>query len=167
LAEPATAEISVSIATDSALVSIPSTMRILAGKQVKGLKFLAGAVSSPTLVMMTATMGDRIMRSTVVLLPYGVKGLSLTPNPVVGGNTVTGVVTLECAAGPGDITVNLASSKRWLAQPDAPTLVIPHGQVSGSFGVSTAGVSVDSEEVVIRASANQTSAKNRLVITPE
>jgi hypothetical protein len=67
----------------------------------------------------------------------GLSSVTLTPTAVVGGNQVTGKATLECAAAPGPVTVDLASSNAAVAYPVAASIVVPQGVNNATFDVAT------------------------------
>lgn len=68
-------------------------------------------------------------------------GLNLSNQYVIGGTSVTGVVTLQSAAPPGGVTVRLVSSNLNLVNPPA-TVFIPGGATDSTFSIPTSPVSV-------------------------
>ena len=90
---------------------------------------------------------------------------SLSPNPVVGPNSATGTVTLECTAAPGAIVVTLSSNNPAVAAPTASSITIPFGSKTGSFTVTTADVSAVSS-AVIKATAGGVSKSVKLTVNP-
>jgi hypothetical protein len=89
----------------------------------------------------------------------------LTPNAVIGGATVAGKVTLDCNAAPGSVTVTLSSYDPSVATPVPSTLIIPKGQSSGTFNVTTKHVTTR-EKISITASANGTGKSPTLIVNP-
>jgi hypothetical protein len=97
--------------------------------------------------------------------PVGVKSVGLTPNPVNGGNDVTGKVTLECAAGPGDIVVTLSSTNPAVANPASGSVTVPQGSLSATFTITTNAVS-SQKTATIRATANGIAKSKKLTVRP-
>ena len=92
----------------------------------------------------------------------GVSGLSLNPSSVTGGSSSTGTVTLNMAAPSGGVGVFLSSSAAAATVPGS--VVVPQGQTSASFTVSTAAVSA-TNFVTISATSNG-SASAVLTVNP-
>ena len=84
-----------------------------------------------------ATLGSVTLSHSLKVRPMGPLSVALAPNPVVGGNPVAGAAKLECIAGPGPVTVALASSNTAVAHPVAASIVVPQGLQSASFVVVT------------------------------
>lgn len=90
--------------------------------------------------------------------------VSLNPSTVVGGNSVTGTVTLTAAAPAGGFVVNLSSSNSSVASVPS-SVTVPAGATSANFTVSTSAVS-SSTNVTITASANGVSRTATLTVNP-
>ncbi len=91
-----------------------------------------------------------------------ISGLSLDPPSVVGGDPSTGTVTLSQPAPAGGVLVNLSSGA-----PEAQTpasIVVPQGESTGVFTVSTSFVEADAQAKITATSAN--SVNKTLTITP-
>ena len=112
----------------------------------------------------TATLGSSIDTEPFNVKPISVQSLALAPNPVAGGNPVTATATLECAA-PHDITLELSSSKPSVAQPAGASLLVPAGNRTGAFQVTTSSVAVSSA-ATIRASAHGVTKSRKLTVNP-
>jgi hypothetical protein len=92
----------------------------------------------------------------------GVSSLVLNPSTVQGGSASTGTVTLNMAAPPGGLAVFFSSSGASATPPDS--LIVPEGQTSANFEVSTSPVR-STTAATISAQSNG-SAKMVLTITP-
>jgi hypothetical protein len=112
----------------------------------------------------TATLGSSSDTKPFSVTPISVEALTLVPSPVVGGNPVTGTVTLECAA-VNDTTVSLSSTKPAVAQPAVPSLLLPAGTRTTNFQVDTADVAV-ATSAKINATAHGITKSKKLVINP-
>jgi hypothetical protein len=82
--------------------------------------------------------------------------------PLVGGNDVTGTVTLTARA-PSNFVVSLSSSDTNVARPSVSSVTISQGQTSKTFTVKTFKVS-RTKTVKIKASANGTSKEATLTV---
>ena len=68
-------------------------------------------VSTPTSFQMTAILnGVESPPSTVTVVPPSASTISFSPASVVGGNSVTGTVTLNGTGAPPNTTVSLATN---------------------------------------------------------
>jgi hypothetical protein len=95
------------------------------------------------LALVVSLCGVQVAKAiTLSVRPIRVRTISLTPNPVLGGNTVTGSVSLECAAAPENAVVTLSSSNTAAAVPTVTSITIPAGSTTGSFKVRTVHASV-------------------------
>jgi hypothetical protein len=133
--------------------SVPASVTVPAGASSQRFPITTTPVSSSTTGNMSATYGGITKSASLTVRPIRVQSLSLTPNPVVGPNTVTGTVTLECPAAPGNIVVTLASSNPLVAKPKVSSITIPAGTRSKTFLVTTANVS-STRSATIKATAN-------------
>jgi hypothetical protein len=147
------------------VAAVPATVTVAAGATSAIFPVTAPAVTSSQTGTLTASYGGVSKSATLTVRPVGVLSLALAPNPVTGPQSVTGTVTLECAAAPGDVAVALSSTSPSVASPSASTLVIPAGSSTGTFTVSTADVSAVSS-ATLRAAANGTSKSVTLTINP-
>lgn len=155
----------VQLATANPVASVPASVTVPAGATSQTFAITAPAVTSNQVGAVTATLAGIGRSATLTVKPVGLLSLALSPNPVVGPNSVTGTVTLECAAAPGPITVSLSSSNTAVARPDAASLTIATGQTSGTFSITTADVSAVSS-AAIRATANGVTKSVTLTVNP-
>lgn len=142
----------VTLSSTNPVAVIPGSVIVPAGQTRASFPITAPAVSSVQTGTVTATAGGQSRSATLKVRPIGVLSLVLSPNPVTGPNRVDGSVLLECAAAPGPVTVQLTSSDRTVAWPNASSIVIPAGAATGRFTVSTADVDV-TRYVNIKATA--------------
>jgi hypothetical protein len=166
LAGPApTGGLTVPLQSDNPHVTVPPSILVKAGALAKGFKILTDPVTASETATIQASIPGEELSSTLSLKPMGVKTVLLSPDPVVGGATVAGVVALQCAAGPGDITVNLSSTKPDIAAPTASTVTIPMGTNFLPFEVTTTPVTAEAK-ATIAATANGVKKSNALVVNP-
>jgi len=99
----------------------------------------------------------------MTITPVVLDGLSLTPNPVIGGGPVTGNLTLSGPAPAGGLPVSLNSSLSSAAVPVSVT--VPAGQVSQTFSIATTARTSPASPV-IKSAAGGVSLTSTLSITP-
>jgi hypothetical protein len=157
--------IAVALADNLAATTLPSSIIIAAGAVKQTFQITTVAVAATQTGTLAATANTISKTTTVRVRPIGVFSLTLSPNPVVGGNNVTGTVTLERPAGPGSIVVTLSSNKPGVAAPTVTSITIPAGVKTGTFTVSTAQVAANTS-VVITATANGVGKSATLTVTP-
>jgi acetyl esterase/lipase len=150
----------VPIANANAVAVMPATVTVPAGANAVNFNITAPAVTTTHTGTVTATYGGVSKSSTLTVRPIGVATLTLSPNPVVGPASVTGSVTLECAAAPGDVTVALTTTNASVAGPAQASFVIPAGATSGTFTVTTADVAA-----VVTANIRATSSNVGKTVT--
>ncbi len=154
----------VAITDTNPAASMPASVTVPAGATTAKFTITGVAVSAKQSGTVTASYGGVSKSGTVTVRPIGVASLTLSPNPVVGPNSVVGTVTLECQAAPANIVVALTSSNAAVAS-TVPSLSIPAGSTTGTFTVTTADVSVVSS-ANIKATANGIARTVTLTVNP-
>ncbi len=91
--------------------------------------------------------------------------LTLSQTNVIGGNSVTGTVTLTGAAPSGGFVVSLSSSNPGVASVP-PSVTVAAAAVSANFTVSTTAVN-DTQSSVITATAGGLSRSATLTVVPQ
>lgn len=155
----------VTLASDSLHATVPAVVKIKAGALAKGFPVTTTAVASEETATITANGPDWTRSIVVRLMPMAPKTVTLAPNPVVGGSPVNATVTLECAAGPGNVVVALTSTKPAAAMPATPTVTVPFGMTTAAFTVTTAMVAKNTKSS-IEATTDGGAAKMTLTVTP-
>lgn len=155
----------VTLASTNPVAVLPSSVTVPAGATSATFPITAPAVSAVQTGTVTASYGGVQSSETLKVRPIGVSSLTLSPNPVVGGQGVAGSLVLECPAAPGAVVVNLSSSNPAVAWPGAASVTIQAGAVTARFTVLTADVAVESY-ADIRATAGGVTKRVRLVVQP-
>lgn len=164
LTAPAVVDAYVTLASQNPAASVPATLKIPAGHTSATFAIKTATVSTPTAGQIIAF--DGVYQSALLTVrPISVKAITLSASSVVGGNSVSGTVTLEGPAAPGSITVSLSSSNPSVAGPTVNSIAIPAGSLTGTFTVATSHVSVKTT-VTIKATANGITKGKALTITP-
>lgn len=154
----------VTITDTNPAASMPASVTVPAGATTAKFTITGIAVTANQTGTVTASYGSVSRSATLTVRPVGVASVTLSPNPVVGPKGVTGTVTLECPAAPGNITVTLTSGNPAVANV-VPSVRVPAGATSAPFHVSTADVSIVSY-ANIRATANGVWKAVRLQVNP-
>jgi hypothetical protein len=149
----------INAATASATVTVPAG----ATSKTFTVKTLPVAVNESGTV--NASLGSTTLGAPLTVRPMGMSLVSLSPISVIGGNTVSGTAKLECAAGPGPVTVNLRSTNSAVANPTSATIAVPVGSTSAAFLVSTMSVGAKST-ASISATANDVTKSKTLTVNP-
>jgi hypothetical protein len=157
--------VAVALSDTNPVASVPTSVMVPDGTTSATFVITAPAVTSNHTGAVTATLDGLSKSKTLTVRPIGVQSLNLSPNPVVGPATVTGTVTLECRAAPGDVVVTLSSSNPAVASPTAASIIIPFDSTTASFTVTTADVSTVSS-AVIKATAGGLTKSVRLTVNP-
>ena len=123
-------------------VAVPGTVSVTAGTSAasftvgtSGVSVAAGKVQTSVI---TATYGSSTQTAGLTITAAVLSGLTITPNPILGGNTATGTVSLNGPAGSGGVSVKLISNTIDAVVP--ATVVIPGGASSTTFSVATKAV---------------------------
>lgn len=132
--------------------TVPASVTVPAGQTRASFPVTAPLVDTRQTGEVSAFYGGSSQSAALTVRPLAVASLVLGSNPVTGPGRVDGSVLLECAAGPGGVTVNLSSSNPAVAWTSAASIVIPAGAITGRFSISIADVTT-TRFVDIRANA--------------
>jgi len=152
----------VQLASNNANVQVPSEVTLSFAQTLVSFPITTTAVTDAQSAAITATYGESTVSATLTVRPA--LTIQLAAAGVTGGNSVPGVVTLAETAPAGGVIVILRSSNLLFASVPA-TVVVPGGQISASFTVSTLIVT-SSRTVVISATAAGATAAAALTIDP-
>jgi uncharacterized protein (TIGR03437 family) len=136
---PATGAIVTLQSSDTAVQVVQVT--IPAGQGLQTFTVTTSTVTVARTVTISAIYG--LLRQTVLLTvnPSAVTpiGLTIAPDHVVGGNQAQGTVTLSGPAGNGGVRVDIKSSSALTASASPNFVLIPQGQTSATFTITTSG----------------------------
>lgn len=166
--------VTVSLATSDSTVAWPvdatgnpiNSLTVPATTTTATFKVKSVPVATTTLVMFTATHpnGNAASAAVVVQPPTPLK-VSFSPNPVTGGNSVTGTVLLNGKTAV-DTTVKLKVTKNAAAIASLPASVtVLAGSSSATFTVVTNAVTTQTV-VSVQATANLKSKAGTLTVNP-
>jgi hypothetical protein len=145
--------------------SSPVTLSIPAGATSGTFTIKTTPVIARETGIVRATLGSTTRTEQLSVRPMGLVSLNVATPTVVGGSKAIGKATLECKAAPGPITVELESSKPWLAYPVAVSIAVPQGTQSATFDIATNAV-LSKTTATITGSANGSAKSKVLTITP-
>lgn len=98
--------------------------------------------------------------------PGSIQSLTLTPNPVNGGQSATGTVTLAAAAPAGGVVVNLMSGNLDVATVPS-SLTIAEGQTTGTFPVTTFVPTSDASALITASYQTSSTSASLTVLAPK
>jgi len=153
----------VQISADSNIVSVPSTVVVPSGSTGATFPIQVGAtvVTTATTVHITATRGPNAIQRTLLVNPSTFV-LSLSQNSVLGGNVVTGTITLGNPAPNGGLAVGIGFNPNGIASISAP-VVVPAGASSVNFAINTVP-QTSNAQVTITATAGSLSSQQTLTV---
>jgi len=132
---------------------VPHSVIVPPGATSVNFPITTDNVSASTTSILRATANGVTRGATLTILPATPHQVTLTPNSIRGGNSVIGTVTLNGKAASGGLSVALSSTNPAAQVP--ANVIVPEGQSSATFTVTTSGVSA-TIDVVIKAAANGT-----------
>ena len=143
----------VTIATDLPQVNMPATtITVPAGKTDATINDITtgpvpnNGVSVGIIGDLFAGFSNGRGQNSFGVLPI-LYGTSLSHESVVGGSSVTGIVTLQSPAPPGGTTVTLVSSDPEIVRPPA-TVFVPAGATEVEFPIATNAVSSSTRVII-------------------
>ncbi len=154
---------SVPLSSSTASATVPGTVTVAAGATTATFNASTNPVSSTTVAVITAGSGSASASANLTITPPDLANLSLSPTSVSGGTTSTGTVTLTGDAPSSGTTVTLSSSNSAAMVP--ANVVVPSGQKTATFTVSTSAVSTTTSAVVT-ATVGSVKQTATLTITP-
>ncbi|SPE34286.1 conserved exported hypothetical protein [Candidatus Sulfopaludibacter sp. SbA6] len=155
----------VAVASDNAVAQPPASVTIPFNSSSTTFSIPTSAVTAAQTANLTATLGR--ISDTAQLTVAPALQLTLTSSSVIGGNSVTGTVTIGNPAALAGVNINLRSDNTTIAQ--APLSVnIPSGQDSTTFTITTILVTVSRTVTITATSPSfaQASASVSLTVTP-
>ena len=135
------------IASDLPHTEVPESVFIPAGQTDAVVSPITSVpVIGATIGSMRAGYGGRWQQSSIGMWPI-VFSLALNTDWVIGGNPVTGTITLQQPAPAGGVEVTLVSEDTSLVRPPAKVM-IPEGAFGATFPIQTSAVSVATRVVI-------------------
>ena len=126
--------------SNPAALQVPASVTVPPGQSGVAMPFTTSGVNSDTTVTLTASAYGQFRSVNIGVLRAGILSVLASPNPVVGGNSATGTVTLDGKAGSSGATVSLFSGNTGVAQVP-PNMIVAAGTRTGTFQITTFQVS--------------------------
>ncbi len=153
----------VSLSDNLAATTVPASVKVAAGLNKGTFTIKSAIVTVKQVGTVTASVPTASKTAALTVKPIGVKSVSLTPNPVTGGSSMTGTVVVERPAPAGGMTITLKDN---VASATAPaSVVVPAGATSKTFTVTTTAVTAI-QRGSVTASANATSKSATFAVNP-
>lgn len=153
---------SVALSDNLAAAAPPAVVTVPAGATKATFTISTSAVLAKQTGTVSAAYGGATKAAGLTVRPVGVLAVSVNPNPVVGGNSTTGTVTLELAA-PASLTVALTDNVAAVTTP--ASVVVSAGATSKTFTLATAAVTAP-QTGQLTASANGTTKSVAIGVNP-
>jgi hypothetical protein len=160
-----TGGITVTLSETLASGSMPATVTIPAGAVSKAIKVTTTARADAESGTVSASYGGVTLSKPLQIRPMGVLSIPITPTTLAGGGISSGVVKLECKAGPGPIPVEFGASMPSVAATIAPNVLVPVGVQTAPVTVTTWPVTA-TKKPKITATANGITKSKTLTVTP-
>ena len=152
----------VALSDDLNATTLPASLNVAAGAPKGTFKISTAVVLSKQVGLVTAAYGGASLTAGLTVRPVGVLNVSVSPSSVVGGNAITGTVTLERPA-PVNLNVTLAHT---VASVTVPTkVVVPSGATKQTFTMTTKAVT-SFQRGTLTASLNETSNSVAFGVNP-
>ncbi len=126
----------VSLASSSASATVPATVTVPANSSTATFTVNTWGVSSAASATISATLLNSISSAVLTVTPPSALGVSFNPSTVTAGTSSIGTVTLNAAAGPAGLVVNLSSANSSVVSVPA-TVTVPANQTSVTFNANT------------------------------
>jgi uncharacterized protein (TIGR03437 family) len=150
------------LASDNVNVQVPPALTLSFPQTLASFPITTAVVTQAESATITASYGDTTAAAILTVRPA--LTLQLSTSGVTGGTPVAGTITLSDLAPPGGVMVILHSSNPVFASVPG-TVVVPGGQSSASFTISTLSVN-SSQTVFISAAAAGVTVASTLNIDP-
>ena len=118
----------VSLKSNNTAAQVGASVTLKTGTTSISFPITTSGVSSDTPVTISAGYGTTLVSAQMTVVAARIGALSLNPSSVVGGNSVTLTISINDAAPPGGISVQLSQSSAILSQP-LPNGIAMNGQV--------------------------------------
>jgi len=155
--------VSVTLSSSGNGLVLPSDLVISAGSDSRTIQVDTLTVDRIQQVTVFGQRLDNVKSTTVEILPTGLKSLSISPNRVWGGNSVTGRIELMSPVGPSGLFVNISSSVQGVAVPNK--VFIDPGLSQYDFSIGTVEVS-DITKCEVSVTSNSETVGSRFDILP-
>lgn len=137
------------------VLTLPATVTVAAGATTATFDITTTTVANDSSLGIKASAvksGANPFTGTLTVKAHKVIELTFNPNPVVGGNAVTGSITINNPAPASGVPVKLVSSSTVVSVPSLVT--VPAGATTVTFSASTVASATDVAAVVTATTLN-------------
>jgi uncharacterized protein (TIGR03437 family) len=159
--------VQVNLASSNPAATVPASITIPSGQTTGTFPVSTSTVSSSTTATITASSANTASATLTVnpaAQPACIGSISFSRSEVIGGNPVSGTVTLKSPAPAGGQPVSLSSSSASAGVP--ATVTVPAGQSSTGFTVSTQPVLSTQNPVISGSTGACAGSSAALTILP-
>jgi subtilisin family serine protease len=156
---------------NTSVATVPPSVSIAAGLTMAAFPVSTSATSNSTTVTISASNSGLAQTASLTVTPQPPPGgptltsLTFNPNPVVGGSSSSGAVTLSGPAPNGGALVSLSSSNPAVVTVPA-SVAIPFGKTSASFTANTSIVTAPTKVTVEASYAGVKQTSPPLTVLP-
>jgi hypothetical protein len=136
----------IKVSSNDSGVKVPASVTIPAGAFSQTFSIPTVGVNSNATATISATFAGGTGTAQLVRIPAALSSLTVTPNPIIEGQTATGVAMLTGQSGPTTDVVLLSSSNPNVTVPSSVSVF--YGSVQGVFQVKTATASASYTSVI-------------------
>ncbi len=132
--------VKITLSSSNSAASVPASVVVPTGQSYAVFTVITKSVSQTATAAIGATLTSVSQTATLTINPSTLASLTVDPTTVTGGNQAIGTVTLDGPAGPGGASVTLSADSVLATIP--ATVIIPEGQTSANFNISTSATNV-------------------------
>ncbi len=164
LTAAASGAVSVSLASNNSIVTVPGSVNIGSGLSSAAFNANPGPVPSAQTALLTASLngGSRTFTLSLQAPPKGPKSILCAPSALAGNKAGKCSVTLQAAAA-ADSVVSISSSSTALSVP--PSVTVPAGQSSATFDAISGSVS-NSQSAIVTAGLDGQTLQTTIALAP-
>ena len=130
--------VTVGLSSGDPAATVPASVTVPEGASSADFTVATTSVETSTAAQITATSANAANATLTIEPKPCVASIEVSAASILGGEGLTGLITLTAAAGPGGVDVQLDSSVAALSVP--ATVHIDEGEISASFSISTTPV---------------------------
>lgn len=127
-------------------LTVPESVTIPAGQRSTVVNCTTTGITTNKSVAVNARWAGFIAQSAVTLLAPSLVSISVSPKQVTGGQPMTGTVSVSAKAPSGGWEIELIGGNPAAAVP--PSVLVPEGSTSVTFGISTQPVAANTGVVI-------------------
>ncbi|HWD37390.1 MAG TPA: PQQ-binding-like beta-propeller repeat protein [Fimbriimonas sp.] len=156
--------IKIALSSDKSFVSVPSTVTLGEFDTSATFSISTKAVSPDQMAAVTARGSGVQTQAILTVLGSSVRQLTIATNPIVGGHSDRGTVTLSAPAPAGGVPVTFSSDDPSISFPYPVT--VAHGSLSATFTFRTAPVAAQIRTAITANGGGHGSGSGITILPP-